>query len=917
MAESLRYAFHRNKPGQPGAPTLHEVGCVDPDDCVTPATLAEGTPAGRVRSRAPTGGTPTARPGGADRFGEYLVHERLAVSARAMVHRAETEVFAGVSRTVALKRLLPHLAEDEASVRAFIREAKLATMMQHANIAAVHELGREGSTHFMAMEYVDGYPLDRAMRAARKGGHLVPVEVVVAILIQLADALDHAHTRVDELGQLAGFVHRDVAPGNVMLARDGLVKIIDFGVARTQRLSTRNEHVRGDFGYLAPEVTLGDDADARADLFSVGVIAHELLTARSLFASRDDYRTLLNVQRADPIAPSTVNPGVSAALDAIVLRALSRERERRYPSAAALRADLLALRVAGATTGGHAIVGSWARAMFASPPRPVLDAAWQPVGYLPEPRRAPTGTQPPPLQRARREPARAIPAPDVPAPAAPALERFGKFTVLGVLGRGGMAEALKCRLPGPEGAGEVVVVKRVLPELSCDPAFIDMFLDEARLAAGFAHPNVVRVFEIDHVDDVPYIAMEYVDGLTLAGVIRNAARAQQRHFGHAAHVIAGIAAGLHYAHTTVAPDGSPLRFIHRDVSPGNIMVSLDGIPKVLDFGIAKAEGRMASTEVGMIKGKLRYMSPEQATGKRLDPRTDVFSLGVCLYEATTFRSPFGKGPLTDASTLHALLAGRYPKPSEIVADYPRELEDIVMWALEPDVARRCPSAEALHARLARFHTRCAYASTRGDLARWVAELQAFGVRNPTGSRPSVRGATGPAPMPAPVPVPAVVAARPVAAAPVAPRAPRRHRLVFAAALLAIAVVIAMLYRTWLAAPVAPAAQPRAAAGAGGGRYAIAARCAVSLSEWMRQWPSASPPRCSRCEIEALSASRKTRCGPRGLPRPQTWANAWNSAMPWVTTTTRPPAWVARISSIAAPTRANTVSTVSPRPGASA
>ena len=316
-------------------------------------------------------------------------------------------------------------------------------------------------------------------------------------------------------------------------------------------------------------------------------------------------------------------------------------------------------------------------------------------------------------------------------------EQFGKFAVLDVLGRGGMAEALRCRLSGIGGFDKLVVVKRILPNLSTDPEFVNMFLDEARLAANFTHPHVVQVFEIDEANGIPYIAMEYVHGLTFARMMRAAYRSKNASIGHAAHVIADIATGLHYVHSAKGPDGEPLNFVHRDVSPANIIVSLDGVAKLLDFGIAKAEGRMANTQSGVLKGKLRYMSPEQARGATLDARADVFSLGVCLYEATTFRSPLGKGQLTEVAMLHALLTGNYIKPSEVVPDYPPELERIVMWAIAPRIEDRCPSAEELHTNLEKFCASTPGASSRKELSQWITKLAAYEAQNPSKPRSTV------------------------------------------------------------------------------------------------------------------------------------------------------------------------------------
>jgi serine/threonine protein kinase len=302
------------------------------------------------------------------------------------------------------------------------------------------------------------------------------------------------------------------------------------------------------------------------------------------------------------------------------------------------------------------------------------------------------------------------------------VERFGKYDVIGLLGRGGMAEVFLCRRSGLGGFNKEVVVKRILPHRLDDPAFMQMFLEEARLAANLTHPNVVQVFEIDEVHGIPYIAMEYVRGPTLTTLLRQARQQGHIHFGHMAKIVAGVCAGLHHAHSALGPDGQRLGIVHRDVSPQNILISADGVPKILDFGVAKAHGRSVTTEAGTLKGKLRYMAPERLQSGTIDHRADVFSAGIVLGESTTGRSPFGPPELAEYELIRSLLTGHYTRPSEIVPDYPKELEEILLWAIAPDVAQRCPSAEHLQQALEDFVSSGPYASSPRTLAAYMHEL---------------------------------------------------------------------------------------------------------------------------------------------------------------------------------------------------
>ncbi len=302
-----------------------------------------------------------------EQFGPYLVYERLGVGGMATVHRALERGIEGFERMVALKRLLPHLAEDASFIKSFVREAKLASLLNHVNIVQIFELGRVGAEYFISMEYIDGKDIRRILRHARKVTGPPPLHITIGILLQLCEALDYAHGKTDDDGHPLGLVHRDVSPSNLLLTTAGHLKVIDFGIAKAQssQLRTQTGRVKGKLAYMAPEAIAGKDLDSRSDVFAAGVIAHELLTARPLFASKNEYQTLLKVQRGDILAPSSYNPQCTPELDAIVLKALERDPDTRYPSASAMRDDLLELRRRMGVATGYREIASWVEWAFA------------------------------------------------------------------------------------------------------------------------------------------------------------------------------------------------------------------------------------------------------------------------------------------------------------------------------------------------------------------------------------------------------------------------------------------------------------------------------------------------------------------------------------------------------------------------
>jgi serine/threonine-protein kinase len=243
-----------------------------------------------------------------------------------------------------------------------------------------------------------------------------------------------------------------------------------------------------------------------------------------------------------------------------------------------------------------------------------------------------------------------------------------------------MAEILLGRLLGPSGFDRAVVIKRILPHLARQKQFETMFLDEARIVAGITHPNVVSVQELGREGEDIFLVFEYLEGESLSTLVRAlVAKGATPEARLCAHVVAEACAGLHAAHELADPDLGPRNLVHRDVSPQNVFLTYDGQVKVLDFGIATATDRITRTETGQLKGKFEYMSPEQCTGKPLDRRSDIFSLGAVLYEATTGRRLF-KRPFP-AATVHAIAHEPVTPPSRVVEGYPAALEAICLKAL--------------------------------------------------------------------------------------------------------------------------------------------------------------------------------------------------------------------------------------------
>jgi serine/threonine protein kinase len=311
-------------------------------------------------------------------FGPYIVYEQLGVGGMAQVHRAVAANDA-FQRSVALKRMLSHIASSEDMVKSFVREARLASYLRHENVAQTYDLGRVDDTYFIVMELITGRNLREVLRHCGVTTGPMPVQFALNILNQVCDALDYAHNLCDETGQPLGIIHRDVSPSNVIVSETGVVKLIDFGIAKASGggMQTMSGTLKGKFAYMAPEY-IGGRIDARADLFAVGVIAHELLTNRPLFTGRDDIDTLGRVRDMRIAPPSKKNPLVPPEIDDIVMTALERDPERRWQHATALRTALTTLTKRLGLVASNAQVVQWLDWAFSQPPKQAARGASEP-----------------------------------------------------------------------------------------------------------------------------------------------------------------------------------------------------------------------------------------------------------------------------------------------------------------------------------------------------------------------------------------------------------------------------------------------------------------------------------------------------------------------------------------------------------
>ncbi len=298
--------------------------------------------------------------------------------------------------------------------------------------------------------------------------------------------------------------------------------------------------------------------------------------------------------------------------------------------------------------------------------------------------------------------------------------QYGRYFLQQRLGRGGMAEVFRATVEGPGGFSRAVAIKRILPEYSQDEWFTKMIADEARIVSRLSHPNIVQILDTGEVEGSCYIAFELVEGTDLFQMLQRIySRGLALPQAFAGFIVAEVCAGLDHAHSRRDENGQPLGIVHRDVSPQNVLLSWLGEVKLGDFGIARAKERTSYTQTGTIKGKVYYMSPEQARGERVDHRSDLFSAGILLYEALCTQPLYD-----DDDALHLLetvAAGRWKWPSDAELRIPAPLRQVVTTALATDVNARYQTGRAMREALLAAMEACGLRADRDALGAWLRE----------------------------------------------------------------------------------------------------------------------------------------------------------------------------------------------------
>jgi TonB family protein len=418
------------------------------------ATKPAADPAATLRVPVPA---EAVQPG--QKFGQYTLLERIAVGGMAELYKARMRGVEGFQKTVAIKRILPHLTDNAEFVEMFIDEGKLAAQLTHPNIAHIYDLGKIGTDYYIAMEFVEGKDLRSTLNLARKKGTPLPMGLALLIAARLASALDYAHRKRDFDGRELGLVHRDVSPQNILLTSEGDIKLVDFGIAKavSKASQTQMGALKGKLQYMSPEQAWGRPVDGRSDIFSLGAVLFEMLTDERLFTGDSEISVLEAVREGKIRAPREVNPAVPPEVNAIVMRALRVEPEDRYATAGELQQRLEAALYSLRPTPGHSDLAAYLGRLLESEPGARAEGAdAAPAAVEPRESSAPTAVKAAAAAAARAGAEVPAMAPALPAGARPLVEegRRGRglliAAMVGVVAIGALLFVLFGRGRGPE-----------------------------------------------------------------------------------------------------------------------------------------------------------------------------------------------------------------------------------------------------------------------------------------------------------------------------------------------------------------------------------------------------------------------------------------------------------------------------------
>lgn len=300
-------------------------------------------------------------------YGKYYLLDRINVGGMAEVFKAKAYGVEGFEKLVAIKRILPNIAEDEEFITMFIDEAKIAVQLNHANIAQIFDLGKIEDTYFIALEYVYGKDLRAIFERLRKRGEIMPIPAACYIITQVCEGLDYAHRKKDSMGRDLNIVHRDVSPQNILVAYEGDVKVIDFGIAKAANKASKTQAgiLKGKFGYMSPEQVRGLPLDRRSDIFSLGIIFYEILTGERLFVGESDFSTLEKVRNVEIMPPTAYNRNIPESLEKIILKALAKDADDRYQFSSEMAEDIQRFMISQGILFTRKDLGNFMKTLFA------------------------------------------------------------------------------------------------------------------------------------------------------------------------------------------------------------------------------------------------------------------------------------------------------------------------------------------------------------------------------------------------------------------------------------------------------------------------------------------------------------------------------------------------------------------------
>lgn len=603
------------------------------------------------------------------KIGKYELLEEIGSGAMGVVYKAYDPL---IGREVAIKVIAERVLAIPDLKERFYREARSVGQLYHENITIVHDVGEFEGKPYLVMEYLAGLDLHELIDRQKN----LPLLQKLDYARQICRGLQYAHDK--------DIVHRDIKPENIKVLDDGKVKIMDFGVARPSNSElTTSGMLLGTPWYMSPEQVTGGKLDRRSDIFSFGVLLYELLAARKPFEG--NVTTVIYKIVHDQPAPLALgNGGLGEDLLKLLAKCLAKKPEERYSDCAVIIQDLEAL-IAKAREQEQKLKTLLAQAetFMAQEKFPEALAALEQILQLDSAQQEAEALKQKCLEQLK--------PPETTKPSGGKMigTTISRYKILAPLGAGGMGVVYKAedtRLKRP------VALKFLAPQLTRDAAAKERFIREAQAASALDHPNICTIYEIDEssvLQDLPlpdgqrqlFISMAYYDGQTLKEKIAGSRLSLAESVEFAVQIAQGLAKA--HAHGIV----------HRDIKPANIMITKDGLVKILDFGLAKLTGASRITRSGMTAGTLSYMSPEQAQNFDIDHRSDIWSLGVILYQAVTGQLPFGGE--YELAILYSIV-NEDPTPAfQLTPNLPAELERIINRAMQKPVDDRYASMQQM------------------------------------------------------------------------------------------------------------------------------------------------------------------------------------------------------------------------------